>query len=84
MDVEDLCELHRDYSNQSAASREPAGQAGPGSCVQEDTHAMPESRDRELWQREGRTEGDRCLTPLQAGPQCALGAHPEEAPSSDP
>lgn len=78
MDAEVLCELHGDYSNQSTAPRKPVGQAGAGSHVQEDRHAMPESRDRELL-AEGGT--NRRLTPPQAGFQGVWGAHPEEAPS---
>lgn len=41
MDVEVLCELCGDYSNQSAPSRE----AARGWCVQKGRRAMPEARD---------------------------------------
>lgn len=57
MDVNVLGELHKDYSNQSTASRESAGQAGPGSCVHEGIHTTPESRDRELLAEAGMNGG---------------------------
>lgn len=57
MDVNVLGELHGDYSNQSTASRESAGQAGPGLRVHEEIHTMPESRDRELLAEGGMNRG---------------------------
>ena len=65
----------------------PGGQLGGlhQACVCMRTYTLHQNPGTgSHWQREGRAQGDRCLTPLQAGLQQALGVHPGVAPSSDP